>query len=473
MNITFNGEQAPNGMVTLTEVPNVLRIQEAQDGDKATITLAFEGNLQSTVTANSQYSITLFGDTITNVINPQQNINKNFYISSDEDSTAMNVARALRNCASVQAEWNVLHNGPDVRLIAKTIGSKWSSNDFFTTNIPNDKLTITYTQGTSTSTLYNSKIDVDVFLGNSSDANNYVTTLEKNFYGDECNFNMSPLLATISQYGCSLPYTMEMQLIKDNGEWQYLGSISANTVIGYECNMSNKLLNSNNIIQILENRFRNNEEITFYTYSNKVDYSILRGTEGWSTFLSLKNSANQEIWSYNYTNRNFGSNLLLDRTYTFPESAFTQAFYVDITEGADTIRYEVIKPLKMTEGNQRVYWRNEYGAIQFFDFTAERTEQDSSDISTYEKNVFDYHDTDAFELKKIYKNDYEKTVTLTSHLMKKSGKYVFNSLMKSKKVWTIINNKTFYIIPKSIEINEHESQNDIYTAKLQYIYSNI
>jgi hypothetical protein len=134
-------------------------------------------------------------------------------------------------------------------------------------------------------------------------------------------------------------------------------------------------------------------------------------------------------------------------------------------------RFNVIKPLKATEYFQRVQWRNEYGGISFFDFTGARSETDNVDIETYEKNIFDYHDIDAFERKRIYRNDYKKSVKLTSHLMEEDGKWIFNSLMKSKKVWTTVNGKVYYIIPKNIEVNEDQNYNNIYTATLTYEYS--
>jgi hypothetical protein len=152
---------------------------------------------------------------------------------------------------------------------------------------------------------------------------------------------------------------------------------------------------------------------------------------------------------------------------------WSNAFYVDITVGSDTIRFNVIRPLKATEYYQRVYWRNEYGGISFFDFTGQRTESDNVDIETYEKNVFDYYETDEFERKKIYSNSYKKSVSLKSHLMEEDGKWIFNSLMRSKKVWTEVNGKTYYIIPTSISVDEDQTYNNIFTAKLQYEYSDI
>ena len=214
MNITYNGVESPEKMVTFTEIPNILKLEEYIAGVKANVELEFEGDLRATVTADSQYYITFLGETITSVMNPSNNNNKRFYISADEDCTAMNVTRALRNCSSISAEFDIIHSGSGVILVAKTIGQKWNNiNTELTTNIPSGKLTISTQNGSADSVFYKSKIDVDVYTGDSTDQNNYVTTLEKNWYGDSCSFDMSPLLTTISEYGKTQPYYMNLQLI--------------------------------------------------------------------------------------------------------------------------------------------------------------------------------------------------------------------------------------------------------------------
>jgi hypothetical protein len=216
--------------------------------------------------------------------------------------------------------------------------------------------------------------------------------------------------------------------------------------------------------------------MTLYTYYPKIDYSVLCGENeaAWNVTTSVKTSANEEIWnSGTGTDQNTSDSFLTDRIALIPYSAFSQGYYVDLTINNDTTRFKIIKPLKATEYCQRVLWRNEYGGISFFDFTSTRSESDTVDIDTYEKNVFDYYEADGFERKKIYDNEYKKTVSLTSHLMEEDGKWIFNSLMRSKKVWTEINNERYYIIPKTIDVTEDSTYNNIYTAKLTYEYSDI
>lgn len=472
MEIKYNNIESPSSLFTFSEVPNLLTIKDDDYafGTKASFNFLFEGNLQSTVTADSQYYVTFLGETVTSVMSAKNANNKRFFISSDEDSTAASFARALRNCSSLSADFNIIQEGPDVYLIAKTIGQKWTNvADYYQTNISTTYLSGSGTDGTSTSVLWQSKIGLDIFTGEPYDRNNYVTSLEKNFYGDECAFNISPVLATFSKYGEAKPYYFVMNLYKENGEWSGLGTVSGYTTVGYQANNSDKC----KYLLGAEMLYNNNKNLTLYTYSNVIPFTVMCGTNsaGYNVSVSVKDSANQNIWSGTTQYSRPYNKFMFDQTVTVQQQYFVNAFYVDVTVSNQTTRFKVIKPLKATEYYQRVYWRNEYGGISFFDFTGSRSSSVSVESETYEKNLFDFYTSDTYESKKIYSIDYGKTTTLSSHLMEESGTYIFESLMKSKSVWTIIDGKTYYIIPKSIDIQEDQTYNDIYTVKLTYANS--
>jgi len=473
--ITYNGESSPVKMVTFTEVPNILKVSEYIYGDKATIELTFDSGLYSTVSADSQYYITILGDSVTNVMSAKNNNNKRFFISIDEDSTAMNVARAMRCCPAITAEFDVIHTGSGVYLLAKTIGSKWSTlSNILMTNIPNTYMTVSATSGTSSSVYYNSKIDVDVYSGDTSDYSNYITTVEKNFYGDECAFDMSPILETMSEYGITKPYAFSLQLIREDGEWQHIGDVSGYTAIGFQANQSDNFLYADGA-SYLGNVDRGSEgKMKLYTYDNTILYSVLGGSARWNETLIVKNSIGEELYSSGTTGSHpYGSNYIHDGGKEIPPQYMQLGNYVELKIGNDVVRFDIINPLNASEYFQRIVWRNEYGGLSFFDFTGARTESDDVETETYEKNIFDYYDANEFEKKKVYSIDYSKTVSLKSHLMEEDGKYIFNSLMRSKKVWTVVNGKTYYIIPKSISIEEDNTYNGIYVAKFTYEYSDL
>ena len=475
MNITYNNLSSPSNILTFTEIPNILKISENVTGTKCTIQFMMGNGLRQTVTGDSQYYITLFGETISNVMAPESANNKRFYISDDAESTAMSIARAFRNCGGLNADFDIFGKGSTVEIIAKTIGNKITTANYLQRNIPGDKMGVSVQDGSSTSILFNSKIQVDVYNSNEANVNNFITTLEKNWYGDECAFDMSPVLSTFSEYGQTQPYTFVLNVFRDNGEWQNQGTVSGNTTIGYHANQSDKYKYAQGAQMLLNKNRGTNGTMILYTYNNVIPYSVLCGidTGGWNVTVSVKDSAFNEVYLYTSTSRRTSSNMIIDTSETIPQTAMTSGYYVDITVGTQTTRFNIIKPLKATEYYQRILWRNEYGGISFFDFTGSRSESDSVDIETYEKNIFDYHDNNEFERKMIYKNDYKKTVSLTSHLLEEDGKWIFNSLMRSKKVWTTINGKTYYIIPKSIDVQEDQTYNNIYTVKLTYEYSDI
>ena len=475
MNITYNNLSSPSNILTFTEVPNILKISENVTGTKCTIQFSMSNGLRQTVTGDSQYYITLFGETISNVMAPENTNNKRFYISDDAESTAMSIARALRNCGGLNADFDIFGNGSTVEIIAKTIGKKITTANYLQRNIPGDKMGVSVQDGSSTSILFNSKIQVDVYNSNAANVSNFITTLEKNWYGDECAFDVSPVLSTFSEYGQTQPYTFVLNVFRDNGEWQNQGTVSGNTTIGYHANQSDKYKYAQGVQMLLNKNRGTNGTMILYTYNNVIPYSVLCGsdTSGWNVKVSVKDSAFNEVYANTSTSSRTTSNMIVDTNATIPQTAIKNGYYVDITVGTQTTRFNIIKPLKATEYYQRILWRNEYGGISFFDFTGSRSESDSVDIETYEKNIFDYHDNNEFERKMIYKNDYKKSVSLTSHLLEEDGKWIFNSLMRSKKVWTTINGKTYYIIPKSIDVQEDQTYNNIYTAKLTYDYSDI
>ena len=476
MQILFNGESDAQGLVTLTENPNIIKIEDEAEGTYASITMLFTNNLASTVTGDGQYYITLFGETITSTNNPSNNNNKRFYISPDTASTAMNVARALRSLPNLSVQFKIIHNqnyATTVLLSAKSIGSKWS--DFtteVTTNIGVAYLQITNIAGTATNQLYDSKINLDIFDGSENVAN-YLTTLEKNFYNGQCSFDISPVLATFSEYEKSKPFHVNLSAIASDGTYQDLGEISGNSIIGYSANYSDRYKREDEGIQWM----LNDTNCELYTYTNYLQYSLLvpSDTYNWQTTVSIKNSAGVEIYSAQTTNTfsHTNGNLLFDKSLSLPQADFGSGFTIEVTEDSDTKTFKIIKPLNATEGNNRVYWRNEYGGISFFDFTSEESESNNMEIETYEKNIFDFYDTlGMYEVKKIYKNDVTRTITVKSHLISKAGARYLNSLMKSKKVWVKLSDSHYaYIIPKSVEVSENQQYDGIYEVKFSFTFS--
>lgn len=468
MNIRYNNLTNPSNLLTFSDVPNILSLDATITGTKGVFSFTFKGNLQSQVTGDSQYSVTFMDETVSNVMNPKNAKNKRFYISNDPTTTAVYFAKALRNCPSLAAQFDIENDGAEVELVSKTYGRTWTLNpNYLVMNIPSIYLTANGNDGTvSPEDVFQSNVLVDLYVP-SGNGFKYVTTLEKNFYGDECAFNMSPLLSTITEFGKIGEYKLRISTISQSGSYNERGTLNCKVGYGYLANQSDKCIAlTNNMIALNSNR----NQIR-YVYGTKIPYSVLSNKQNISVTYSIKDSTLSSIYSATTTITN--NEYLVDTEFTIPNEYYTRASYVDITIGDEKTRFNVIKPLKATEYYQRVYWRNEYGGIEFFDFTGQRTETDNVNIETYEKNIYDMYKNNKYEIKKIYSNNYNKSVKLTSHLLEENGKWFINSLSRSKKVWTEVNGKTHYIIPKSIDAAEDSTYNNIYTATLTYEYSQL
>lgn len=473
MNITYNNLSSPTKLVTFTDIPNILKVTDSSYGTKAVYNLVVVGDFYSQTNADGQWYITLFGDTITNVLDPSNAVNKAFNVSTANTATAFSIARALRNCPNLAANFTVEHSGFTVTVEARENGSIFQGSDYFSTNIPSAYLGRGGTDGSSSSDLQGALIDVDVF----SDGE-YITTLEKNWYNGEAAFNMSPVLTTFSEYGRIVPYEFKVSSFKD-GEYALLGTVSDNyTTVGYMCNQGYKYIIMDEM-EIAANLSRGGNRGDYnntilYLYEPSIDISIYTGNNGGFNYsIDYLDSAYNNITPTITSMIRCQSYSLLDMHFDLNHSGsayFPLAYYIDLTIGYKKIRFNVIKPLKATEYSQRIYWRNSYGGLSFFDFTGQKSETRNLELSTYQKNIFGYYDDDKNELNKIYDNKVDYVVTLKSHLFENDGKYVFNDLLQSSEVWTEINGETYGILIDSISVEE-QNQNNIYEATVRYKYS--
>ena len=182
--IKYDGMESPSNLITFTEIPNILTVSEPIDGEKANILIEVVGDLEQITSADTQWYITLYGDTITNVIDPKNANGKRFYASQDTHSTSVSIARALRSCPKISTAFEISVDNVGVHLIAKTIGKKWNVlSDVLFTNLPDGVVEISYTsEGSSESDLFDSKIVVDIYTQEnySGTFDKYVTSFEKN-----------------------------------------------------------------------------------------------------------------------------------------------------------------------------------------------------------------------------------------------------------------------------------------------------
>ena len=460
-NINLNNISSnPTGYVFFTDVPNILTVDEYNDGTKAKVLLHMNGNLATATTKDNQWYIKINGETISNVLEYTNAVNKNFYIRpNDNASTAYYITRALRNCPTLAASFNIPADvSDDIYLFAKQIGDIPIDVE---TNIPDDYLEITKTSGTSTSSLNNALVDVEI----ASDSN-YITTLEKNAYNASTAFDLSPVLNTIAEYGKATPFTLSITAL-NNGTASSVGSIGTNHIAnGYKANDSLDYLYRNGGILLAQNIAG---KLYIYDKALPITFYNPDGNGGATIIINYLNSLKESTYEYSTTWKSTDSSKkLIDYELELEDRYLSLASYVRLRIGNVEAIYEVIKPLKATEGYTRVYWRNEYAGTSFFDFTGEKTTAENITNEEYQKNNFDYYTSTIYEDKKLYDKKAVQTVTLKTHLISKDGIWIFNSLKKAKKVWT---NENKAIIIQSVQLEEQDT-NDIYIGTITYTFSN-
>ena len=467
MQVSLNNTTA--SIVLLTGNENIVTFDEPVNGTKANVVLAFSNNLAATVTGDNQYYITLLDETITNVMEFRNAGNRRFWISTTPTDTAASVAEALRNCPSIAAEWQVTQNGYLVYLTARRIGNKLGNYTYWQrTNIPNGYLAIQAgDNGSATTPLLDGKCNLQITNASTGEL---VARLSKQMYGEYTDFNISDVLNDECVYGQTTQFTIHPSTITNNGSLAEYSDINVYALKGYVCNGSPQYLTKLNY-RILWNKQHNGSQNINYLYNNKLEYSLLT----WATsspliYYRLYNSANEQIYEASRVQTVEGVPTISDNSFTFPASTFKDAYYAEIqVSNADSLRFEIIKPLNATEYFQRVYWRNEFGGIQFFDFTAQKSESYTVNQLTYNVNNFDKYRTDIHTpTEKIYSDSSEKVYTLTSHLMQREGKYCFDSLAMAKEIWTVIGDVTYHIIPTSVSVTENDKYNNIFNAQFSY-----
>lgn len=482
MDIKLNNLQNPSNIVCLTDIPNILSVEDTSGGTYTTYNISFNSGLNSVTTKDGQWYITIFGETITNVTDPKMAVGKNFYVASTTNSTAISVARALRCCPIIAANFNVTTSNNVVYVKAKSIGPLLSTANNLKTNISTQYLTSSAVNGTAESSLFGSKVIVDISTY-TPEGKTYITTLEKNYHGSEAAFNLSPVFTTLTEPGKVSEVEMNISKLKD-GTYSQLGTISDNyATVGYMVNQGDKYINIENFnyaqnFRRGENRgFANNSLL--YIYGTTLPISFYNGNEGgfYVTVDYVDSAGNilTTVTAMTWNNTDSEKKLWdLDINLapnTGLKERFKQSFYIDVHLGSHTaVRYNVIKPIKATEYYQRIYFRNSYGGISFFDFTGQKTETRDADIKTYQKNIFGYHTDEMNELEKIYDTSVKYSVTLKSHLFENDGKYIFNDMLQTPLAWVERNGETYAIIIDSINVEETD-QNNIFEATVRYRYS--
>lgn len=481
MAITLKYNNIPSAsatsFVTLTDIPNLVEIDNSADGfSLASLEITISGSWASASHIDPWY-ISINGETITGVDDFSNAINKNFFISTANTSTAASMAKAIRNCPSLAASFTVRNYENKVELLARNKGA-------FTWNTQTNATAYT-SFSASNGSVSDELIGGSVELSLLDDSSNFITSLEKNYYESGMAFDVTPILTTMAERGKTVPYRLEVSATKNDGTYMSLGSITGNSISqGYMVNQGFKYIPLGTLPEgwmIAQNVSRGSSKgdrnnTLLYVYGDTIPFSWYHKT---LTSLSVEvmylssAHATEHTETKTLTDASNGwlhnAEILLNSTYKRDAYYIALRFYNNDTTYGYLV-YNVIKPLKATEYYQRIYWRNSYGGVSFFDFSGQKSETRDLEVTTYTKNVYDFYTQDRNEKDMIYENEVKYAVTLKSHIIEQDGIYVFNDLIQSPEVWTEINGEAYGIILDSVNVEE-DNRNNLFTATIKYKYS--
>lgn len=455
-------------MITFNHIPTVLSIKGSVGSGYSSYALTIgtgkdlEGN-----------EYVKFGNstlTATNDVN--EAVNSIFYMSSTASSTIMAyyLAKAL-NSTSESASYNIYSLENKVYIESKEVGF---TLDNIETNI-SGFFTVSKNTSTTSNELDNSKIIVNIF-----NDDKFVASLAKNAINSECKFDLSPILIANTKEGELFNYNIKISQLTTTNNVSITEANKLYSTNGYSVNQGKYYLNmldmTNNFV-LLQNISRGEER-------DVNNNTILYCAEP-SITLSLANITDATVpeITVNYLDSLYGQiatetlsgftakNKIYNCTLNLNKENFEASTYVDVVLPTNqTIRYNVIKPLKYSDITSRVYWYNSYGGISFFDFTGSRTEERKTEKSTYKKSNLSLYENKQKSLDKIYSNELEYEVTLTTHMIERDGLYSLYDLVNSYHAWIVINGEENEIIVTDFKINESQN-NNIYQCEIKYTYS--
>ncbi len=469
MNIILNGLTNPSNIITFNGVPTILKVDSSGDGDKAKIeiTVSTGGNI------GDKCYITINGYTITSTNVLGNDVSSVYLVplslgTKYTKASALSIVRAFQNTGLIN-NYNVYadKNNSKVIIEAKEVGSQYNF-----TEIDTDASYISFgtpINGSSSDLLNGSKVTLDVYA-----EGQHLVSLDKNYYKNGLNFDLSPVLATATENGNVTSYDVTVYYTK-NGQTNKIGELTSNYAVnGYSVNQGKFYIPSFSGTYLAQNVSRGTDKAT---YNNTTLYYI----DGEKIYLSFYcNDLSQKSLTIKYldsalntistSNTNFTPDKKL---YTYSFLPTEGAYYVDIaTTNQGTVRYTNVKPLKYGNTNdyQILYWYNSYGGVSFFPFTAKREESRETEKTLYKKQNFNIYTDDVKSMNKVYSMENEYSVTLTTHYMDKDGIYSLFDLMNSYEVWTEVNGVKYEIIIDQVEVTE-SNVSGVWQGKVTYKYS--
>ena len=493
--VTLNGLSSTNDMTCLSFAPTILEVSTSSGGTYTTFDIEFDDAFTD-FDVDGEYHLWVNDVTLTSVTSFSDATGYRYYVENTDTSQLIRgmistIRDALKRVGEIAAGYDVYMLIDDTGIITKAI--RLVSREYgyltpltITTDMPH--VTITKTQGSSNSEFLDGSVSVDVYKvntalkygGDASSDERFACTLSKHVANDDTvRFDLGTVFASLTEDGEASQFSLVTYLTNENYGLNTIGKMeNIYNVNGYLINQGGEFIPSFDNMKIAMNMYRGDtrdwvNNTILYVYEPTIPLSFLVGSGISSISYTVRyvGSDGTTVSSLSLTS-SLGSPLS-DITISLIASYLRNSRYVDIEfeeYSLGKLRFDVIKPYKANSECERIYWRNSWGGISFFDFTGNRTEERKVDIDTYQESILNYYADGYNERDFVYSKETEISVSLTTHNILKDGQWQLFDLQQSRNAWVMRNGERFRVLVDDVTINE-TSVTDIYTATVSYTFS--
>lgn len=496
--ISYNNLSNPQNTVVFAGFPQILKITDLGNGSYASRSMTVNQNIRN-IQSNFEITLTFNGESIHSTQVLSEATGNKFYITNfDTDANrliiANSICNALRSLQNLPINYDIFLDrdenqqiAPRIVIIAKEIGGEYNI-DYSHTMTGTGATFLTHSVGNGSNSAIlkndgNTKVCVDVYSKHATIGSNsviaktdYVTTLSKIWYGETMYFDLQPLFSSLAEDGDAVRVDLTVYYVTDTNVTTLATYKEIFIGNGYSVNQGLPYLQFDNIYfganvsRGTNKGFYNNTLL--YTYLPQLNFSLYSTSKLQDTAYKIEylNSA-YEVFHTDFKRQDLNNAITEVEALLDPER-FSRAYYLDLTiDDIGTIRYNVIKPIKATNEEQRVYWYNSYGGVSFWDFTGNRSETRKTKTEYYQKQLFDYYDTNRTSaLNNVYDKNITITVNLSTHNIEKDGTWSLFDLQNSKTAWTYVNGQKYFITITDLKITESQVK-DIFVGQIEYEYN--
>lgn len=452
MDVLLN-KQTENGIYLFSGQPNILSFTDGSypSSSPSRLTITCPDGL---VASEEGVIIEVNGEQITSVPVQVDAGPREFCVSSVGLTTANAICRALRNVSSLIVNYDIYFGEDRYGQGLVTVLAKQSVGYHLSGSCTDQYIEVVAVNND------NSSVAREASVGITSDGK-YLATLEKTVCSDNTNFDLSPVLDSVAEYGKVGQVTCRTWLSDAEMNVTTGRTYNVSLIKGYHTDGQPLYLTGATMLQ-------NNPQTLYISPNERLVFSYLNNTSSEvQCIVSVRDSAFNIIDRDNF---DFSGEGIIDCSFDISTLMTDNTFYVDVDfGGGQSVRYNVIRPSRLSEGNVRMQWRNGMGGISFFDFTGAKTEKNNLEYDTYrdEGSSYGYYGTGMRydRIKRNASNDIE--YTLQTHLVKEDSLGIFRDLARSERVWI----GDDMVLVSNIEYNEQS--NGIYIVRVTYKKSRI